>query len=46
MVGRRIVFSDRGALCRPFAIIGLGSANSPFDKGLVMAGRLVLRPVD
>jgi hypothetical protein len=32
-------------VCRPFAIIGLGSANSPFNKGLVMAGRLVLRPV-
>jgi hypothetical protein len=32
-------------VCRPFAIIGLGSANSPFNKGLVMAGRLVLQPV-
>jgi len=32
-------------VCRPFGIIGLGSANSPFHKGLVMAGRLVLRPV-
>jgi hypothetical protein len=32
-------------VCRPFAIIGLGSASSPFNKGLVMAGRLVLRPV-
>lgn len=32
-------------VCRPFGIIGLGSANSPFNKGLVMAGRLVLRPV-
>jgi hypothetical protein len=32
-------------VCRPFGIIGLGSANSPFNKGLVMAGRLVLQPV-
>ena len=32
-------------VCRPFAIIGLGSVNSPFNKGLVMAGRLVLQPV-
>ena len=32
-------------VCRPFSIIGLGSANSPFNKGLVMAGRLVLQPV-
>jgi hypothetical protein len=33
------------AVCRPFAIIGLGSAHSPFNKGLVMAGRLVLQPI-
>jgi hypothetical protein len=33
------------AVCRPFAIVGLGSAYSPFNKGLVMAGRLVLQPV-
>jgi hypothetical protein len=33
-------------VCRPFGIVGLGSANSPFDKGLVLAGRLFLRPVD
>jgi hypothetical protein len=32
-------------VCRALGIIGLGSANSPFNKGLVMAGRLVLRPV-
>ena len=32
-------------VCRPFSIVGLSSANSPFNKGLVMAGRLVLRPV-
>jgi hypothetical protein len=32
-------------VCRPFAIVGLSSANSPFNKGLVMAGRLVLQPV-
>ena len=32
-------------VCRPFSIIGLGSSNSPFNKGLVMAGRLVLQPV-
>jgi hypothetical protein len=31
-------------VCRPFGIIGLGSP-SPFMNGLVMAGRLVLRPV-
>lgn len=33
------------AVCRPFGIIGLGSVNSPFNKGLVMAGRLVLQSV-
>jgi hypothetical protein len=32
-------------VCRPFGIVGLGSVNSPFGKGLVMAGRLVLQPV-
>jgi hypothetical protein len=31
-------------VCRPFSIVGLGSAKSPFNKGLVMAGRLVLKP--
>ncbi|HJQ73310.1 MAG TPA: hypothetical protein VJ814_00370 [Gaiellaceae bacterium] len=32
-------------VCRPFGIVGLGSASSPFNKGLIMAGRLVLQPV-
>jgi len=32
-------------VCKPFAIVGLASANSPFNRGLVMAGRLVLQPV-
>lgn len=32
-------------VCGPFAIVGLASARSPFNKGLVMAGRLVLQPV-
>jgi hypothetical protein len=32
-------------VCRPFGIVGLTAVNSPFMKGLVMAGRLVLQPV-
>lgn len=31
-------------LCRPFGIVGV-SVGSPFEEGLIMAGRLVLRPV-